>query len=215
MAFEGGGYRCSDLKEFIFDNERVDTSLILNFVNQIAAGLEYLHLHKVLHKDLAARNCFLNPHTGVVRLSKSGLGMCRYPNDYTQMMPAAISSSANTITISMLKNSSAGICTGLTPVRWLSPETLSTGVYRVSTDVYMFGVLIWELFSSGDRPYDEFSDEDTVQEILNENKLICPGTCPVQVWNIVEQCWVVPGCQRPLSALIRRNLRLLTAELET
>ena len=188
MAFDAGGRYNTDLKEYIFDNEHVTTSLLLNLIYQISSGLEYLHLHKVLHRDLAARNCFVSPD-GTVCISQSGLGMCRYPNDYSNVPGLG----------------------GLTPVRWLSPETLSTGVYRVLTDVYMFGVLVWELFSSGDRPYDEYSDEDTVQEIVNENKLICPGTCPVQIWNIVEQCWVIPGCQRPSSALIRRNLRLLTS----
>ncbi|XP_066918249.1 tyrosine-protein kinase transmembrane receptor Ror-like isoform X2 [Clytia hemisphaerica] len=189
MAFDGR--HKTDLKAYIFDNEKVSPALLLNFLNQISTGLEYIHQHKILHKDLAARNCFVTDE-GVVYISKSGLGMYRYPNDYLNLSGQ-----------------------GLSPVRWLSPETLNSGIYRMSTDVYMFGVLVWELFSSGERPYDEYTDNDAIHEIINENRLICPGTCPAQIWNIVEQCWVVPGCQRPSSAWIRRNLRVLTSELNT
>jgi len=186
MAFDGR--HKTDLKEYIFDSENISTVLLLKFVSQISSGLEYLHHHKVLHKDLAARNCFITSE-GSVYISKSGLGMCRYPNDYVNL---------------------PGL--GLSPVRWLSPETINSGVYRIPTDIYMFGVLVWELFSYGERPYHEFSDGDALQEVLNENTLVCPATCPRQVWNIVEQCWVMPGCQRPSVSWIRRNLRILTSE---
>lgn len=186
MAFDGRNK--TDLKEHIFGNDDVTTVMLLNYIIQILSGLEYLHQQKVLHKDLAARNCFITPE-GVVYISKSGLGMYRYPNDYVNISDM-----------------------GLTPVRWLSPETLKTGVYRIPTDVYMLGVLIWELFSYGERPFNEYTDNDAVQEILNENKLICPGTCPAQIWNFVEQCWIVPGCQRPSVAWIRRNIRALATD---
>lgn len=171
MAFDGN--HKMDLKEYILDDETISNDFLVDCTHQISNGLDYLHQQRVLHKDLALRNCFMTPN-GTVYISKSGLGMYRYPNDYKEL-------------------SGLGLC----PVRWFSPETLQSGVYRIPTDIYMLGIVIWELFSHGERPYSELCDDDVIQEILNGNTLICPAKCPLPIWNIIEQCWFMPGCQRP------------------
>lgn len=184
MAFDGN--HKMDLKEYILDDDTVSSTFLLDCVYQIANGLDYLHQQRVLHKDLAARNCFITP-SRTVYISKSGLGRYRYPEDYKNL-PGH----------------------GLCPVRWLSPETLQTGIYRFPTDYYMLGMVMWELFSHAERPYSSLSDDDVIQEIMNGNKLACPANCPASIWNVVEQCWIMPGCQRPSAYQVKECiLRLL------
>lgn len=154
-----------DLKEYVKVYNNTDLQTILNYTYQILSGLEYLHSSKVLVKDLAARNCFISVDN-VVQISKCGLGMYRYPDDY-KYLPVL----------------------GLSPVRWLAPETLQTGIYRQATDIYMAAVLMWEIFSHGTQPYEEYSEDEIVSRILNGEQLHRPKGCPVHIWHVITTCW--------------------------
>ena len=177
-----------DLKEFLKGNGHMDLAFLVDSIVQITYGLEYLHARKVTHKDVSARNMFISPD-GNIQISKSGLGMYRYPNDYEHL---------------------PGL--GLSPVRWLSPECLQTGIYGQCTDVYMFGVLIWEMFSLGTQPYGEYDNDTAIEQIINGYRLDSPVSCPGSIWEIAEKCTISPGIQRPSISLInelcetKRNL---------
>lgn len=179
-----------DLKEFLKSNKTEGQDFISQSIFQIASGLEYLHNHRVLHKDLAARNCFIT-QSGHIRISKSELGMCRYPEDYVH--------------IPML---------GRAPVRWLSPETLQTGEFRSATDIYMMGVVIWELYSNGDEPYSNFTNEEVIDRVIEGKRLQQPSNCTMSVWHFVEQCWALPICHRPPITVIKENFRQYTPTIQ-
>lgn len=171
-----------DLKEFLKGNDYLDLGFLVDCLLQTAHGLEYLHSRKVLHKDIAARNMFISPD-GIVQISKSGLGVYRYPNDYEHL---------------------PGV--GLSPVRWLSPECLQTGIYGQCSDVYMFGVLIWEIFALGAQPYGEFDSDNAIEQIIKGHRLESPVTCPGFIWEVSENCTIVPGHQRPTMSVVRELL---------
>lgn len=181
IAFEC--YHTQDLKEYLKVNVELSLENIINCIYQICSGLDYLHGSKVIVKDLAARNCFISA-ANVVQISMCGLGMSRYPEDY-RFLPAL----------------------GLAPVRWLAPETLKTGIHSYSTDIYMLGVALWEIFSLGQQPFDDCLDEETF--ILNREELLLsqPTDCPTHVWNIIKSCWSCPTPYRPCAGSVKQKFK--------
>ena len=176
MAFEYTNQ--TDLKEFLKLNISTDILIKSNIINQLASGLEFLHSNKIVHKDLAARNCLLSTE-GLAQISNSGLGIYRYPGDYKSI---------------------PGL--GLVPIRWLSPETLHTGAYNGNTDVYMFGVLMWEIFSSGEIPFEEFSDDYVLSLLTQGNKMLNrPKNCPNHFWSAMTNCWTTHKIQHKADPL--------------
>ncbi|XP_065680238.1 tyrosine-protein kinase transmembrane receptor Ror isoform X6 [Hydra vulgaris] len=156
----------TDLKEFLKLNKLIDISIKSNIINQLASGVEFLHSNKIVHKDLAARNCLISTDE-LVQISNSGLGIYRYPDEYN-ILPGL----------------------GLAPMRWLSPETLLTGTYNANTDVYMFGILMWEIFSLGEIPYEEFTNDHVLSLLSQGGSLLNrPKNCPNHFWSAMTNCW--------------------------
>ncbi|XP_065897243.1 tyrosine-protein kinase receptor-like isoform X2 [Dysidea avara] len=127
-----------DLKWFLQANKPTnddDTSVItdsvaFNIANDIASGLEYLTTNKYVHRDVAARNCLIGENF-TAKLSDFGLARGVHEKDYYKVVTSAV-----------------------LPVRWLAPESLLYGKFTSASDVWSYGVLVWEIMTFGETPYE-------------------------------------------------------------
>ncbi len=91
------------------------------------------------------------------------------------------------------------------PLRWLSPEALS-GRFSVYSDIYAYGVLLWEIFSYGARPYGDLINSVVAKHILERQLLQRPEKCPEWVYTLMKQCWNQQPSKRPLFHSIEKEV---------
>ena len=100
------------------------------------------------------------------------------------------------------------------PLRWLAPETVQHNKMSVYTDIWSFGVLLWEVFSSGQRPYGDLTNAQVVQNILGFKPLPRPSNCPKGVYNLMLQCWNKVPLKRPWFSKLMEELKQVTSNLD-
>jgi len=176
---EGG-----DLLSFLQKQPLLEPALRLAFVVQVARGMAHLHDAGVVHRDLAARHVLLGGAPDGVPLAKvAGFGLSRtitFAGTSAQVAEAA--AAAATLAI-----------------RWSAPEVLAAQQYSRASDVWAFGVTVWEIYSAGSEPYEDIEDNDNVIDFVVDRReqLFRPVDCPVDVWRLVEQCFAYASDQRP------------------
>lgn len=161
--------------------ERAD---LLHIVAQVAAGMEYLSGKQLVHKDLAARNVLLFDKLAV-KILDLGFSRNAYSADYY---------------------SPPGGGGGL-PVRWMAPEALAYGSFSSDSDVWAYGVLLWEAFSYGLQPYRGRSNQEVVELVCSLQLLACPDDCPGRLYGLMLACWSQVPAARPPFRDIHARLR--------
>ncbi|XP_006157931.1 proto-oncogene tyrosine-protein kinase ROS isoform X2 [Tupaia chinensis] len=156
----------------------------------ISKGCVYLEQMHFIHRDLAARNCLVSvkDYTSPSRIVKIGdFGLARdiYKNDYYRKRGE-----------------------GLLPVRWMAPESLMDGIFTTQSDVWSFGILIWEILTLGHQPYPAHSNLDVLNHVQTGGRLEPPRNCPDDLWNLMTQCWAQEPDQRPTFYSIQDQLQL-------
>ncbi|XP_042795613.1 proto-oncogene tyrosine-protein kinase ROS isoform X2 [Panthera leo] len=153
--------------------------------------LEQMHfIHSFCHRDLAARNCLVSVKdytspSRVVKIGDFGLARDIYKNDYYRKRGE-----------------------GLLPVRWMAPESLMDGIFTTQSDVWSFGILIWEILTLGHQPYPAHSNLDVLNYVQTGGRLQPPRNCPDDLWNLLTQCWAQEPDQRPTFHKIQDQLQL-------
>lgn len=161
---------------FIQKNSRkIDPNRELKlWASQIACGMQYLESQHFVHRDLAARNILLASfHQAKISdfgLSRA-LGTC---NDFYEAQHG-----------------------GRWPIKWYAPESYKNGIFSNSSDVWSYGVTLWEMFSLGEAPYGEMLGSEAVNLIEDGKRLLQPTFCPNNVYNIMENCWQYNPKDRP------------------
>ncbi|KAF4019528.1 hypothetical protein G4228_011244, partial [Cervus hanglu yarkandensis] len=155
----------------------------VHVVAQIAAGMEYLSGHHVVHKDLATRNVLVYDKL-TVKISDLGLFREVYSADYYKLTGSA-----------------------LLPIRWMSPEAIMYGKFSVDSDIWSYGVVLWEVFSYGLQPYCGHSNQDVVEMVRSRQVLPCPDDCPAWVYALMIECWHEFPSRRPRFKDIHSRLR--------
>jgi len=142
---------------------------------QLIKGLNYLHSKHVLHKDIAARNCWLDENF-CLKLADCALSRDLFPNDY----------------VCLANNENQ-------PVYWMSIESLRQNKFNVRTDVWSCGVFIWECFTLAMQPFEGIDAFDLVDYLSESesNRLSKPVNCPSEVYNSVMNCWQATPSMRP------------------
>lgn len=146
-----------------------------------AAGMAYLEGKNCIHRDLAARNCLVSD--GNV-LKISDFGMSRQEDD-------GIYSSSGLKQI---------------PIKWTAPEALNYGRYSSESDVWSFGILLWETFSMGVCPYPGMTNQQAREQVEKGYRMSAPQKCPEDVYSLMLKCWEYKAENRPNFSEIHKEL---------
>eukprot|EP01119_Soliformovum_irregulare_P004948 TRINITY_DN1616_c0_g1_i2.p1 TRINITY_DN1616_c0_g1~~TRINITY_DN1616_c0_g1_i2.p1 ORF type:complete len:1428 (+),score=259.45 TRINITY_DN1616_c0_g1_i2:446-4729(+) len=156
----------------------------------IAKGLSALHAKNVVHRDLAARNILLHSQDGKLEVKVADFGLSKQVN----------------------KDYYIGSAQDAKPLRWCSPEVLKADRFSHASDVWSYGVTIWEILEGGATPYSEFIIQDIPVSIMSGKKLKKPVKCSDELWNVLAQCFQTDPAQRPQMKAIVSQLQDLSIE---
>lgn len=194
-----------DLKGFLLSNHDTRSRDALTKENipiriaiEIAAGLKHMHSHGFAHTDLSARNCLIAPDLSA-KLGDYGTGVEKYPKDYYIVGDRAL------------------------PIRWSAPEslnctdtTIETQEITLKANMWSYAVLLWEIVSWGERPYNDMNDEQIIQMILSLKRHVTPnGTrllqsylvnCSPNICQVTRLCLNVNAKDRPSLDDVRQIL---------
>ena len=149
---------------------QITTSTMVYMASQIASAMQYLASHNYIHRDLASRNCLVGENF-IVKLADFGMSRSLYQSHYYRIQGNAI-----------------------LPIRWMATESFF-GIFSEKTDVWAFGVTMWELFTlCKEDPYSYFTDTELVEDAIkgvHRQMLERPLACPKSVYKIMQQCWVI------------------------
>ncbi|XP_073995280.1 muscle, skeletal receptor tyrosine protein kinase-like [Rhodnius prolixus] len=147
------------------DIPRLSKESLLHIAKQIASGMQYLAGQHFVHRDLACRNCLMGDNL-TVKIADFGMSRDVYTCDYYKVGGSR-----------------------LLPIRWMSPESITYGRFTLESDVWSFGVVLWEIYSLGKQPYFGHSNEEVVRLILQGIMLIAPEDTPMGICNLMRLCW--------------------------
>ncbi|XP_060079201.1 hepatocyte growth factor receptor-like [Ylistrum balloti] len=157
----------------------------------IAQGMDYLSGLKFVHRDLAARNCMLDENFKAL-VADFGLSRDIYERDYY--------SSDN-------KKSKL-------PVKWMAPESLEKGNYNSKSDVWSYGICLWELMTRGVNPYPEVDNWDVLRYIKAGRRMPQPPFCPDTLYKIMTKCWMFDPNSRPTFSELAHEVREMVTVLQ-
>jgi serine/threonine protein kinase len=155
---------------------------------QFAAGCNYLESVSVVHRDLAARNLLVDGSKDNYTIKISDMGLSRNTSYY--------------------KSDSKSI-----PYRWSSPETILYGTSTHLSDVWSFGVVLWEIFSNAQIPFAKLTNDQVVDQVANGNeRLSKPEFATDEIFEIMTQCWKKNPKDRPSFAKLYQMIQHLVQE---
>ncbi|XP_034393029.1 ephrin type-A receptor 2 isoform X2 [Cyclopterus lumpus] len=147
---------------------------LVGMMHGIAAGMKYLSDMSYVHRDLAARNILVNNN---LECKVSDFGLSRVLEDDPE----------GTYTTSG----------GKIPIRWTAPEAIAYRKFTSASDVWSFGIVMWEVMAFGERPYWDMSNHEVMKAINEAFRLPAPMDCPSTVYQLMLQCWLQDRSKRP------------------
>ncbi|XP_076686760.1 tyrosine-protein kinase Dnt [Andrena cerasifolii] len=174
-----------NLKLYLTDgNHHPVTRDLVHVGAQVARAGAFMHGRGLLHRDIAARNCLIEPSSLRVRLADTALARDLFPQDYH-----CLGDNENR------------------PIRWMALETLQHTQYSTATDVWSFGVFLWELATLGQQPYVEVDPFEMMACLRDGYRLAQPRPCPDELFAVMAVCWLGLSRDRPTMPLLLAYLQ--------
>ncbi|XP_071499164.1 tyrosine-protein kinase Fer-like [Diadema antillarum] len=176
-----------DLLSFLRNDQNdLTTKQRVKMGEDAASGMAYLESKQCIHRDLAARNCLVG-NKNVIKISD--FGMSREDDVYTIREGAMRQ----------------------IPIKWTAPEAMNYGKYTSMSDVWSFGILLWEIFSNGSTPYPGMSNNEAREKVQQGYRMPAPEHTPDEVRMLMENCWKMEDEDRPkfkeAQAMLKRALK--------
>ena len=186
-----------DLHEYLIQRsttvslyQQRDLTDFLYIAIQIVSGMIYLAEKNFVHNDLSSKNILISEHLDI-KICNVARYRPKYDHDYYKIANRSL------------------------PVRWMAIESLLSGIYTEMSDVWSFGVLLWEMFSYGAQPYQGRTNPEVIEMIRDRQLLTCPNHCPKRIYTLMSSCWEELSDQRPTFTELMMNLRQLEDKTTT
>ncbi|CAI8015434.1 Tyrosine-protein kinase transforming protein RYK [Geodia barretti] len=152
---------------------------LLKICHQISKGMEYLSLRNVVHRDLGASNCMID-NDGVIKVADFGLAKNMHGTDYFRQGKGEGEDEE-------------------VPIKWMAPESLEEDIYTEATDVWSFGVTVWEVFTCGRIPYIDIPVVHLLEALKGGQRLEKPQNeaCMDEIYDTMRSCWSLKPTDRP------------------
>ncbi|CAH0560479.1 unnamed protein product [Brassicogethes aeneus] len=162
--------------------------LLLDMCIQVCKGMAYLERHNYIHRDLAARNCLVGTEN-IVKVADFGLARYVLDDQYT---------------------SSGG---SKFPIKWAPPEVLNYTRFSSKSDIWAYGVLMWEVFSCGKMPYGRLKNTEVVERVQKGLILEQPKACYKEVYDVMRKCWSHLPENRPSFRVLKDQLLTISQRI--
>ncbi|UXI16519.1 palmitoyltransferase ZDHHC15 [Sarcoptes scabiei] len=171
-----------ELRSFLLKNgSQLEQRRLIEYSYQISSALAYLEYRQFVHRDIASRNILVFSFD-IVKLADFGLS--RYIEDTSYYMAT---------------NSKL-------PIKWMAPESINFRRFTTASDVWMFGVCVWEIFMLGEKPFPGVKNSDVIGLIECGDRLSKPSRCSEQLYELLLKCWRYEPDRRPTFRVIKRKI---------
>ncbi|EDV98889.1 GH13351 [Drosophila grimshawi] len=185
------------VNEKITDESDISSKRLTMYAMDVARGLAYLAEQKYVHRDIACRNCLVDSQR-MVKIADFGMARPTFESDYYCFNRKGVRK--------------------LFPVRWMPPETLSLGLFTSASDIWSFGVVLFEVITFGSYPYQGMTNNQVLDFVKNGNTLQIPNGVKPQLEGLLKACWSQDASKRPTALevidYISNYPRLLTPCLD-
>ncbi|XP_059364965.1 focal adhesion kinase 1-like isoform X5 [Carassius carassius] len=165
----------------------LDLSALILFAYQLSTALAYLESKRFVHRDIAARNVLVSS-MDCVKLGDFGLS--RYMEDSSYYKASK----------------------GKLPIKWMAPESINFRRFTSASDVWMFGVCMWEILMFGIKPFQGVKNNDVIGRIENGERLAMPLNCPPTLYSLMTKCWAYDPSKRPRFTELKTQLSTILDE---